>query len=281
MHNSDKTTAQLLPFSSRAVPARADFWDMQAGQLGEHLGLTRAVALDGCRPLAVERAKKEPPRAATTSTQSFDPRREVLPDRLVHRSRRELLDGGGLGKAKWSSGWPGQARSREDVVRVRLGNLMAMLGWSRTWPSAVLPQEQGLSACSLLLENICCGAVVLRGRYVPGRAVPLGCVMVGARGVVVVDIAPDGRCADKVRAALRHARALASWLSGTDWSGVPVLAAVCSLEGLEVMSSRPVVLDRLWLGPVTSLGPWLMSGGPLGAGRFEALGAFLEERLGR
>lgn len=280
-HNHDNRTAQILPPSSRVVLRCADLGGMQAEHLGEHWEMTRVIALDNSQPLVLETAEKEIRGAAKRATECFGRWQGGLPERLVHRFEREPVDGAGLGGAKRPGGRPGQAHSREDVVRLRLGNLMAVLGWLRTRPSSLQAEEQDLSASSLLGEGVCRGAVSLRGRYVPGKAVALGCLVVAARGVVVVDIAPEGRCAEQARAALRHARALRSWLSGTDWSDVPVLAALCSLGRPEVLRPRPVVLDRLWLGPIASLGSWLMGGGPLDIGSCEALGAFLEEHLGQ
>ncbi|GEM_PF-3188314 len=192
----------------------------------------------------------------------------------------EEAAGGALG----GSGRLAAAQGRDQLVQLRLSNLLAVLGAQPSAPQPLRVYERGHSLARLLAPAIAQGAVLLSGRYLPGRAVALGCVVVAPRGVVVVDVVPGGRCAGRAREALRRAMALRSWWEGAHWSEIPVLAAVCSLEeGLDgdigPGGALPVVLDRLWLGTTASLSSWLMADGPLSAATCQAVGAFLDAQL--
>lgn len=142
------------------------------------------------------------------------------------------------------------AEGREGVVKARLSLLLAELGElsaARGRPAAV-PWGSLAGA----LDDICDrGTLVLHGRVVPGRAVPVEHLVVAPRGLVVVGPAwagvnvnrrPDPfaprptRSAGRptaappgvVRETLRAAYSLRTWLDATCWSGTPVLAAVCT-----------------------------------------------------
>jgi hypothetical protein len=173
------------------------------------------------------------------------------------------------------------ARGRDDLVRLRLSRLLEALGEVPSPPASLRVHERGHALAQMLGGSISRGARLLSGRYIPGRALELGCVVVSPRGVAVVDIAPGDRCAGRARETLRRANALRGFLDGTPWSEVPVLAAVCSLGGSEAETdgAPPVVLDRLWLGDKVQLTSWLMGDGPLDAAACRALGAFLDAEL--
>jgi hypothetical protein len=175
--------------------------------------------------------------------------------------------------------------------------------------------ERGVGAgpdLGRLLDVICPpGASVLHGLLAPGWEVPLGHLVVAQRGVVVVgsrwaaqdagSTAPvEGTGEDRwtgrssaVKSALKGAKAMRSFLSGTPWAAKPVMAAVCvlSLPAAEAAfvdarsgcwppaSSPAVIVDDLWVGHAGRLPAWLASGEGLEADERGALRLFLSAEL--
>jgi hypothetical protein len=204
---------------------------------------------------------------------------------------------------------------REGVVRARLTHLIASLGEIPSQgPAAAFDRGPGFGR---LLDEICpAGSVVMHGRRVPDKALPLDHVAIVPRGLVVVgsDLgqalrggpsqrarasqrrdAGDGAARPAVtrlgeqrtgvvREILRSGNALRSWLGETPWGDVPVFAAACSAPLMGTMQKPPLMLegmtlDGLWLGAVNQLPEWLSSGGALDPEARAALGNFLAAEL--
>jgi hypothetical protein len=204
---------------------------------------------------------------------------------------------------------------REGVVRARLSNLLASLGdIPAQHPALGFDRGPGFGR---LLDEICpTGSVVMHGRRVPNKALPLDHVAIVPRGLVVVgsDLgqALRGGSGQRVRAAraredlggrarpavselgerrtglvreiLRRGNALRSWLDETSWGHVPVYAAACSAPLMGAMQKPPLMLegmtlDGLWLGAVNQLPEWLASGAALDDEVRASLGNFLAGEL--
>lgn len=204
---------------------------------------------------------------------------------------------------------------REGVVRARLSHLLASLGdIPGQHPALAFDRGPGFGR---LLDEICpAGSVVMHGRRVPNKALPLDHVAIVARGLVVVgsDLGQalrggssqrgrawqgrdglDGparpalselgeRRTGLVREILRRGNALRSWLDETPWGHVPVYAAACSAPLMGAMQKPPLLLegmtlDGLWLGAVNQLPEWLALGGAVDDDVRAALGNFLAAEL--
>lgn len=197
----------------------------------------------------------------------------------------------------------GWAWRREEVAQARLNWLLACLGDRCAGAGPDLGR---------LLDVICPpGASVLHGLFAPGWKVPLGHLVVAQRGVVVVgsrwaaqgvgDLVPGqgtgedgwtGR-SSAVKSALKGAKAMRSFLSGTPWAGRPVMAAVCvlPLPGEEMafsdgrygcwssVSSPAVIVDDLWVGHAGRFPAWLASGDGLPGDERRELRLFLSTEL--
>ncbi len=216
---------------------------------------------------------------------------------IIYGAFEESISRGGNG---WDdiSGLPGYgpAPGREGVVMARLSNLLACLGEMPVWDVAGDARDD---AFGKLLDRICpAGLVVMHGRRVPDRALPLEHIFISTRGVVVVgsSFEPPGEggahkrsngtegaskpaCSDPVRGTLRRARALRTWLEEMGWETVPVTAAVCSGGAVPRSTGSPFVLGNLWLGAVQYLPAWLGSGGDLDGQAMEVLACFLGTEL--
>lgn len=204
---------------------------------------------------------------------------------------------------------------REGVVRARLSHLLASLGdIPAQHPALAFDRGPGFGR---LLDEICpAGSVVMHGRRVPNKALPLDHVAIVPRGLVVVgsdlgqvlrggsgqrgraarareDLGGPARPAVSelgerrtglVREILRRGNALRSWLDETSWGHVPVYAAACSAPLMGAMQKPPLMLegmtlDGLWLGAVNQLPEWLASGGALDDEVRASLGNFLAAEL--
>ena len=156
----------------------------------------------------------------------------------------------------------------------------------------------------------------MHGLVAPGWKVPLGHLVVAQRGVVVVGcrwaaqgvggpVPGEGTGEDRgagrlsaVKSALKGAKAMRSFLSGTPWAGRPVMAAVCvlPLPGEETafvdarygcwlpvssppVSSPAVIVNDLWVGHVGRFPAWLASGDGLQADERTALCVYLSGEL--
>jgi hypothetical protein len=228
------------------------------------------------------------------------------------RSLSSMLGEGGPGGTEpLAEAIPG----REGVVRERLSHLLASLGdIPSQHPAAAFDRGPGFGR---LLDEICpAGSVVMHGRRVPDKALPLDHVAIVPRGLVVVgsdlsralrggiaqrgrdlqgrdgadgpgrpaSFGPGERRSGVVREILRRGNALHSWLEGTPWGHVPVFAAACSAPVMATMQKPPLMLegmtlDGLWLGAVNQLPEWLASGGALGSEARAAVGNFLAAEL--
>ena len=82
-----------------------------------------------------------------------------------------------------------------------------------------------------------------------------------------------------VRETLRRCYALRTWLGGSPWGTVPVLAAVCSCPVGRAPAHPWMMLDGLWLGTADQLPAWLVSQDILGPAARTELGRFLAEAL--
>ena len=207
---------------------------------------------------------------------------------------------------------------REGVVRARLSHLLASLGdIPSQHPTAAFDRGPGFGR---LLDEICpAGSVVMHGRRVPDKALPLDHVAIVPRGLVVVgsDVGQGSRGGSSqrgralqgregregrdgparptvfglgerrtglVREVLRRGNGLHSWLEGTPWGHVPVFAAACSAPLMATVQKPPLMLegmtlDGLWLGAVNQFPEWLASGGALDPEARAALGNFLAAEL--
>jgi hypothetical protein len=200
-------------------------------------------------------------------------------------------------------------------VRARLSHLLASLGdIPAQHPALAFDRGPGFGR---LLDEICpAGSVVMHGRRVPNKALPLDHVAIVPRGLVVVgsDLgqAPAGgssasgrarqprdgldrptrpavfglgdRRSGLVREILRRGNALRSWLDETPWGDVPVYAAACSAPLMGPMQKPPLMLEGmtlngLWLGAVNQLPEWLALGGGLDHEARAALGNYLAAEL--
>jgi hypothetical protein len=227
------------------------------------------------------------------------------------RSLSSVVGGGRAGSLEpLAEAIPG----REGVVRARLSHLLASLGdIPAQHPALAFDRGPGFGR---LLDEICpAGSVVMHGRRVPNKALPLDHVAIVPRGLVVVgsDLGQalrggsiqrgkgwqgrDGfdrparpvsglgeRRTGLVREILRRGNALRSWLDETSWGHVPVYAAACSAPLMGAMQKPPLMLegmtlDGLWLGAVNQLPEWLASGGALDDEVRASLGNFLAGEL--
>jgi hypothetical protein len=205
---------------------------------------------------------------------------------------------------------PGRAE-REEIVRDRLCRLLAVLG--------DVPFQRPISAPNWgnalrhLLDDICpAGTVVIHARRVPDTGLRLEHLAVAPRGLVVIGpylsqtppgslsrhnatirsrsasgggsaalprAQPGARRPGPVRETLCRSRAMRSWLAGTRWAEVPVLAAVCSAAVLGPTANPARALGGLWLGPANELPGWLASGESLAGTTCGALAYFLASEL--
>jgi hypothetical protein len=173
---------------------------------------------------------------------------------------------------------------REEVVRERLSHLLASLGdIPSQHPAAAFDRGPGFGR---LLDEICpAGSIVMHGRRVPDKALPLDHVAIVPRGLVVVgsdlgralrggssqrgralqgresregwegadgpgrqaSFGPGERRSGVVREILRRGNALHSWLEETPWGHVPVFAAACSAPLMARMQKPPLMLEGMTL----------------------------------
>jgi hypothetical protein len=211
----------------------------------------------------------------------------------------------------WENRWEllaaGPPQAREGVVKARLSILMAALGEHPGQHGPVAPRAgQGLTR---LIDAMCpAGTVVVHAKSLSGCSLALEHLVVAPRGVVVVspDWAPvvpgtarpttskpvvavrpsdqqlraeANRRSRLVRETLRRAKALRTWLAGTDWAATPVWAALCTAPVLGPPMAPPVVLDGLWVGDVERLPSWLACGVELDTAARQELGSFLVAEL--
>jgi hypothetical protein len=196
-------------------------------------------------------------------------------------------------------------------VRDRLCRLLAVLG--------DIPFQRPITApnwgdtLGQLLDDICpAGTVVMHARRVPDTGLRLEHLAVAPRGLVVIgpylgQASPrspsrhnavarsrsatgggsaalirgqaGARRPGPVRETLCRSRAMRSWLAGTRWAEVPVLAAVCSAAVLGPTANPARALGGLWLGPANELPAWLASGRSLDGTTGGALAYFLASEL--
>jgi hypothetical protein len=200
---------------------------------------------------------------------------------------------------------------REEIVRDRLCRLLAVLG-DIPFQRPITAPNWGNTLGQLLDDTCPPGTVVMHARRVPDAGLRLEHLAVAPRGLVVVGPyleqspppgfgrhsatarsrspkvggappllrSPGGaRRSGPVRETLCRSRALRSWLAGTRWAEVPVLAAVCSAAVLGPTANPPKVLGGLWLGPANELPAWLGSGRSLDGTTCGALAYFLASEL--
>lgn len=200
---------------------------------------------------------------------------------------------------------------REEIVRDRLCRLLAVLG-DAPFQRPITAPNWG-NALGQLLDDICpAGTVVMHARRVPDTGLRLEHLAVAPRGLVIIgpylgQASPRGlsrhnamtrsrsasgggpaaplraqptvRRPGPVRETLCRSRAMRSWLAGTRWAEVPVLAAVCSAAVLGPTANPARALGGLWLGPANELPAWLATGRSLDGTTCGALAYFLASEL--
>ncbi len=208
---------------------------------------------------------------------------------------------------------------REEIVKSRLSSLFAALGvpppdrpsgladWRPALrrfldgscpPGTVVMHGRRLPDRPLALEHLVIaprGLVVVgpsfghvlrdghTNRGAGGKARPvasrLGPPLAGATAAAPATAGAGDRRPALVRETLRRCYALRTWLGGSRWDAVPVLAAVCSCPVVRAPAPPWMMLDGLWLGTADQLPAWLVSEDILGPGARTELGRFLAEAL--
>jgi len=157
-------------------------------------------------------------------------------------------------------------------VKVRFPTAPApMLSGAAANSAALLAQNEGASNCASMAHPSLFSSTFLFSGTLPGA--PPGAGTGGGQA------SGRRRRSAVVRAALRRAHALRSWLENAPWAGTPVLAAVCCLPMIGAPPLAPVLIDGLWLGPIERLAPWLAGGADLSPTARVALGQYLAAAL--